>query len=59
MFNWIRQSIKNAILGGFADAIDELKREPMPLFADAGDSYRDRLALPAPEEEKRKAVRVK
>ena len=59
MFNWIRQSIKNAILGGFADAIDEIKREPVPMFADAGEGYRNRLSLPAPEEEKRKAVRVK
>lgn len=58
-FTWLRDSVKNAVLGGFNDAIDELQRKPVAVFPDAGEGFRERLMLPAPETAGERRVRAK
>jgi hypothetical protein len=44
-FNWLKQAAKNAVIGGVAEALDELDRDATPADVDAA---RKRFAVVEP-----------
>lgn len=51
MFDWLRLKVRNAVLGGIADAVDILERQGASASDDAPQVLEERVRLlPAPED---------
>lgn len=57
MWQWIRNQVRDAVLAGVADAMQQLGQDATA--AEAAGELRERLALPAPEPEAEPARRRK